>query len=655
MKATHTALCALILALPTGPAWSDLLIDDFEQDPERWGPGLTLSTEHVMQGESSLRWPAERVGRISLADFPHDWTEYRAVRFWLYSERDTGSKLIFTFVSMNPDTEGGDYYVHFDTVDWVGWREYELLLDRLGRARSPLGLNNIERMDFYATGWGQEGLVPGTVLYLDDLRLVSRTEEELAALRELERRRRYGYTSPVSDTEDLLESLARGADGLGNWHPLEGNTVPEEAGGLRQDWSGATLWARAPGPLAFAREYDVDISEHSALLLFLQVATGTEVTVRLTVDGQTTEVAVTPKDRVVEIPLEAERVQRLEVELGGEGDEHGRREATLHAISLRRPERPALAAFSNHTRGVLLAWERPSWGAPAYRLYRSPAPIIAPQSLAAEDVVSRDVTADLSQVADFPPAPGTWHYAVAPLHNDTPGPPGPALAVSVGDLEAPVIIPADGPLTIDGDLADWPAGASPIVIHPEQVVMGEPPASPADLSAEVRLCHCPEALYVAATITDDLIRHDNPWTWEGDGLVVMLRFGAGATLHPPQRYDLVLNYTSGTPGGAAPRGVILEDRTAAYPADAKPPAPGEWAVAYHEGRYVVEAAIPLEVLRRFGLNPDLGGLALGLTVFDGDQPDGPTSRRRAISWNQRKGLYDPAEAAVVCRRSGAPD
>lgn len=649
MKTRHLSCALLLLTLTAG---ADLLLDDFEQAPERWGPGLTLSAEHVMQGESSLRWLAERVGRISLTDFPHDWTEYRAVRFWLYSERDTGSKLIFTFVSMNPETEGGDYFVHFDTVDWVGWREYELLLDRLGRARSPLGLHNIERMDFYATGWGQEGLVPGTVLYLDDLRLVRLTR----AMQELEDKRRQGYTSRMSDTEDLLESLARGGDGLTNWRPLEGNAVPEEAGGLRQDWSGATLWARAPGSLAFGRDYDVDVSEHTTLLVFLQVAPGTELALRLTMDGETSVATASPADRALEMPLEgAARLQRLEAQLGGAGDEHGRREATLHTLALRRPERPAVSAFSNHTRGVLLAWERPSWGAPAYRLYRSPTPLTTAQSLAAEDVVSRDVTADLSQAADFPPAPGTWHYAVAPLHDGAPRAPGPALAVSVGDRDAPVIIPADGPLTIDGDLADWPAGASPITIRPQQVVMGEAPTSPADLSAEVRLCHCPQALYVAATITDDLIRHDNPSTWEGDGLVVMLRFGAGALPHPPQRYDLVLNYTSGTPGGAAPRGVILEDRTAAYPADAKPPAPGEWAVAYHEGRYIVEAAIPLEVLRRFGLNPNLGGLALGLTVFDGDQPDGPTSRRRAISWNQRKGLYDPAEAAVVCWRSAARD
>lgn len=631
-----------LLALPALPAGADLLLDDFEQDPERWGPGLTLSTEHVMEGESSLRWPAERVGRISLTDFPHDWSEYRAVRFWMYSEQATDSRLIFTFVSMNPETEGGDYFVHFDTVNWVGWREFELVLEDLGRARSPMGLHQIERLDFYARGWGQEELFPGTVLYLDDLRLVRLTRE----MEELQRKRRQGYTSRMSDTEDLLEYLARGGDGLDNWRPLERNTVPEGEGGLRQEWSGATLWAQAPGTLAYGRDYDLDVSEHTSLLILLQVASGTEVAVRLTVDGETTEAAVTPADRSLEMPLEGERLRRLEVELGGEGDDQGRREATLHALALRRPERPTLSAFSNHTRGVLLAWERPSWGAPAYRLYRSRAPITA-ENLNAGDVVSRDVSADLLRAADFPPAPGEWHYAVAPLHNDMPGPRGPAMAVSVGEDEAPRIPPADGPITIDGNLDDWPAGASPITISPEQVVMGEPPASPADLSAQVRLCHCPEALYVGATITDDVIRHDNPWTWEGDGLVVLLRFDPGTSLHRPQRYDLVLNYTAGTPGGAQPRGVILEDRTAAYPPDDKPPAPGEWAVAYHDGRYVLEAAIPLETLREYGFNPQVGGLALGLTVFDADQPDGPTARERAISWNQREALYDPAEAAVV--------
>ena len=84
------------------------MLDDFDAEPERWGAGTSLDAEHVKQGDASMRWPAGETGHISRADIPHDWTEYRAISFWLFSEKATDSILVVSFTSDDPETEGGD-------------------------------------------------------------------------------------------------------------------------------------------------------------------------------------------------------------------------------------------------------------------------------------------------------------------------------------------------------------------------------------------------------------------------------------------------------------------------------------------------------------------------------------------------------------------
>jgi hypothetical protein len=208
--------------------------------------------------------------------------------------------------------------------------------------------------------------------------------------------------------------------------------------------------------------------------------------------------------------------------------------------------------------------------------------------------------------------------------------------------------PAGGATTVDGNLDDWPEDALTILVPPDRLVTGEPPTSPDDLGAKVRLCHSEDALFVAATVTDDIVRHESSRSWEGDGIVILFRFSAGTPSQPPERYDLVLNYASGTPDGGGAWGAVLEDRTARYGPDDKPSAPGTCAAIYSDSGYVLEAAIPIDDLGRYGFRPGVGGIGLGLSVYDGDhRPDGPSSRETAISWNQQSDLYDPVDAVVV--------
>ncbi len=629
------------LASLAATACGDLVLDDFDAEPERWGAGTSLDAEHVKQGDASMRWPAGETGHISRADIPHDWTEYRAISFWLFSEKATDSILVVSFTSDDPETEGGDYFVLFDRVNWSGWREFELVLDTLGRARSPLGLDEIEAIHFYAVGWGQQKLVPDTVLYLDDMRLISRTEEELAALREQQRRLKFGHVTPMSEFEDVLELLSRGGDGVANWAPLASSTAAADSYGLRQDWHGATLWATGEGRSGHGRDYDVDVSEYREMVIGLRVGEGTSLDARVVIDGEETLAQAQPGTAQLRVAIDGERLERLDLEIAGSG------EASIEWVVLRRAELPEVHGFSNKTGSVMLAWDRPAWGAESYRVYRSPGEITAANVDDAE-VVVQGVASEVASACDFPPSEGEWHYAVAAISGEDAMDPGSDFEVTVAGEAAPVIGVATDPITVDGDLGDWPQAGSRIRFGGAgDVAAGEEPGSADDLSAAVMLCHDDTSLFVAAEVTDDTVRHASARSWEGDGLVVMLAFDPPEIAARGRRYGIVINYTSGTPGAEAPVGTVLEDRVATHPADAKPPAPGTWAVAYREGGYAIEASIPIEALRGYGFDPRVGGIALGLSVYDGDQADGPTTRETAVSWNQREDLYDPREAAVV--------
>ena len=634
---------ALVLLPLRAPGQTDLLLDDFEAAPERWGAGCSLDRERVKQGSASMRWQADRFAHISRADIPHDWTEYRALGFWLFSEQATGNKLIVTFTSEDPDTEGGDYFVLYDQVDWAGWREFELVLDRLAPARRPAGWHQIEAIHFHARGWGQDKPFSGTVLLLDDMRLLPRTAAELAAIREQKQRVKAGYATPLNEFEDVLSYFPRGGDGLEGWRQT-GNTEDDSAG-LSQEWHGARLWAAVPGSRAFARDFDLDVSAYRQAVVRATVSKGATLRGTVTTDGRQTTAEAASGDHELILALTGKRLQRLEFALGGTGP---RRHACLQYILLRKPESPRPRAFGSKGRGVMLTWDRPSWGADAYRVYRSAQPI-SPESVGQATVVRDSVPASVLTVCDVPPGTGTWHYAVAPVREDAAFGPGPGVKVDAGPGPSYIIARTPTSLDADGTLNDWPENAPRIRFEAGgQVFSGQPTTSSDDVAVDISLCHDGESLYLGARVTDDVVRHTNTRSWEGDGVVLMLLFSPPRSDRAKQRYGVVLNYTaaSAEPTGE-PIATVLEDREAAYPADDKPPAPGRWAVSRGADGYSVEAVIPIVFLARYGFDVRSGGLGVGLSVYDCDSTDGTTKRETVITWQQTRGLYDPRDAVIL--------
>lgn len=137
------------------------------EDADLWSNGK-LSTEYTKQGKSSIKWAHSESSSISISEFPHDWSDYNHLSFWLYSERATNSRFMVILSSENDKVEGMDYYSLAIKLDFTGWRKYDVPFMEVGITRNPLGWNKIERIMFTASGWNNTPH-PEAVVYVDDI------------------------------------------------------------------------------------------------------------------------------------------------------------------------------------------------------------------------------------------------------------------------------------------------------------------------------------------------------------------------------------------------------------------------------------------------------------------------------------------------------
>ena len=113
---------------------------------------------YIIKGEegSSIKWVHRESNSISISQFPHDWSKYNHLSFWLHSRQATGSQFMIILSSENDKTEGMDYYHIRIRLNFTGWKKYDVPFTEIGTARSPLGWDNIQRLMFTASGWDNE-------------------------------------------------------------------------------------------------------------------------------------------------------------------------------------------------------------------------------------------------------------------------------------------------------------------------------------------------------------------------------------------------------------------------------------------------------------------------------------------------------------------
>lgn len=163
---------AALLAAPLVGSAQDrptLVISDCD-DASGW-QGVTVSTEHVAEGQASVRWQLANPKGITLSDIPHDWSAYNTLRFDLYAENALGSPIWLILPSEAPEHEGPDYFALRLNVDFEGWREMVIAFDETGRVRSPVGWQHIDSFRLHSAWDPDIEVNPEAVVYLDNIRL----------------------------------------------------------------------------------------------------------------------------------------------------------------------------------------------------------------------------------------------------------------------------------------------------------------------------------------------------------------------------------------------------------------------------------------------------------------------------------------------------
>jgi hypothetical protein len=161
------------------------------------------------------------------------------------------------------------------------------------------------------------------------------------------------------------------------------------------------------------------------------------------------------------------------------------------------------------------------------------------------------------------------------------------------------------PLTIDGDLSDWPVLPGFTLDRSSAATLAGQPAAPDDAAASLRAAWDATNLYLAIHVADDVVVSDSPAVWDDD--LVELGFYAVWDGNPA--------------GGDTHQVTVNADGRVSDFGDPSVPIPVEAAVQAVEGGWDVELRIPAAYL--YGFYQVLGrGLALPFNLGLRDDDDG---------------------------------
>ena len=136
-------------------------------------PGFEKSTEQVKEGKSSGKWAnVVKNNRIVTNNIPHDWSQYQYLNFWVYSAEANKTSVTLVAHSENEPAQQ-NYFNYKITLDWTGWKKFEIALKDFTVTRAPVGWHKIDSLKFASTGWSQVPPYSTTVLYFDAMKLTN--------------------------------------------------------------------------------------------------------------------------------------------------------------------------------------------------------------------------------------------------------------------------------------------------------------------------------------------------------------------------------------------------------------------------------------------------------------------------------------------------
>ena len=228
---------------------ANVLIDDIrlEYDPPRPGPRMTDREffRNLDLSQPKLGAVREAVDAGRIEDAKSAFLVYMRSRGnpkWWFDWRDRPET---TRIPVG-GSDGWDYFATRIKIDWTGWKEITLPLDKWSKARQPIGWHYINSLRFSST-YGDRTPNPDTALVFDDVELVG---EESLSLGDFE------TTAAIIRWRGLQPTtgLAHGGERAGSWTQLRTRTGLA-VDGVPRDWREYTalrMWvhsAKATGDL----------------------------------------------------------------------------------------------------------------------------------------------------------------------------------------------------------------------------------------------------------------------------------------------------------------------------------------------------------------------------------------------------------------------
>jgi hypothetical protein len=136
-------------------------------------PGFEKSAEQAKEGKSAGKWAnVVKNNRIVTGNIPHDWSAYQYLSFWVYSAEANKTSVTLVAHSETEPTQQ-NYFNYKITLDWTGWKLFEIAFKDFTVTRSPVGWHKIDSLKFASTGWSQAPPYSTTLLYFDAMKLAN--------------------------------------------------------------------------------------------------------------------------------------------------------------------------------------------------------------------------------------------------------------------------------------------------------------------------------------------------------------------------------------------------------------------------------------------------------------------------------------------------
>eukprot|EP00026_Physarum_polycephalum_P000946 Phypoly_transcript_00947.p1 GENE.Phypoly_transcript_00947~~Phypoly_transcript_00947.p1 ORF type:complete len:1258 (+),score=163.50 Phypoly_transcript_00947:35-3808(+) len=142
-------------------AWNNpgLSVQDGYESTNNWNPSsvfvssVSLSTKYVKEGTCSFEWKNQVAGaQFSKTNVITDWSSASHVSWWMYNVVSNNALITLVLYSENATSSGIDYFSYRITLNWTGWKLFNISRSAFPASRFPVGWNKIDSVT-WSSSW----------------------------------------------------------------------------------------------------------------------------------------------------------------------------------------------------------------------------------------------------------------------------------------------------------------------------------------------------------------------------------------------------------------------------------------------------------------------------------------------------------------------